>query len=206
MKRIAVLDYGSGNVRSVYEMISRMQYQVEISNSEKSLTKASHIILPGVGAFAESMKRLKAALPLRVLDNLVHNHKIPFLGICVGMQVLADQGDEFGVTEGLSWIEGKVMRFEGKNVAIPHMGWNQVYPSANSPLFHQFDQQWDVYFVHSYHFLPSDTSVIASTTFHGHEFVSAIQKNNIWGVQFHPEKSQLSGDLILTNFLDSGPC
>jgi len=197
--KVCILDYGSGNVASVYNLLNRLNYNVKISNLTKDIQSASHLILPGVGAFGESIEKIRANISIDLLHNEVKVQKKPFLGICVGMQVLADKGFEFGEKDGLGWIEGTVEKLNAK--VLPHVGWNNIEIKKQSPIFSNLKNFKDFYFVNSYAFKVSNKSNIISVTQYGNSFCSAVQKNNIFGVQFHPEKSQRAGELIINNFL-----
>ena len=202
-KSICILDYGSGNVRSVYNIIHQLTNQVHISNEPEDIIASSHIILPGVGAFGAAMEKIHKFVPLSVLENEVFAMKKPFLGICVGMQVLATIGREFGDYKGLNWIPGIVQKIDTGELPLPHIGWNNCVFRKESPLVQDFNGQPDFYFVHSYAYdlsTVNEHSLIATTNY-GADFCSILQKDNIFGVQFHPEKSQKAGRLLLANFL-----
>jgi imidazole glycerol-phosphate synthase subunit HisH len=198
--RVCILDYGSGNVRSVYNVVSYLKYDVSVSNSADVIRSSSHIILPGVGAFGHAMEKIKSLIPLDVLEDEVHNKKKPFLGICVGMQVLAEKGFEHGENAGLGWVKGIVDRVDAQGRPLPHMGWNDVEVKGNPPLFKNFGSVRDFYFVHSYALKPADPALVLTETEYGSRFCSSVQKDNVIGVQFHPEKSQKAGQLLLKNF------
>lgn len=198
---ICILDYGSGNVKSVYNMISSLTPYVEISNSPESIQKASHLILPGVGAFKAAMQKITKTIPLEVLSQEVFLRKKPFLGICVGMQVLADTGEEFEITKGLGWIPGKVVKIKVSDLPLPHVGWNNVDLVHTTPLLEGFTTNQDFYFVHSFVIQLLEPQTIVATTTYGEVFTSILQKENVYGVQFHPEKSQIAGKKLLCNFL-----
>lgn len=198
---IAIIDYGMGNVGSVANAIHSLGKEVIIPKTKNDFEAASHIILPGVGSFAEGMKNLENLGYVDILNNeVIKNHK-PFLGLCLGMQLLADFGDEGGPSKGLGWIEGSVKKLETKkDFKIPHIGWNDIFPRKDSLLFQNVIQPI-FYFVHSYHFLTKETSSIAAEFEYGKRFVAAIEKENIFGLQFHTEKSQSEGLKVLENFL-----
>lgn len=198
--KVCILDYGSGNVGSVFNMMRLINPEVYISNNPKNIQSATHLILPGVGAFGASMDKIKKTIPIDILKMEVIERRKPFLGICVGMQVLADTGFEFGESPGLGWIPGKVRRIKAENVPLPHVGWNEIHAEKSSPLFNKFQHDPDFYFVHSYCFDPENSENVIATTVYGEKFASAISMNNIFGVQFHPEKSQQSGRVLLENF------
>lgn len=201
--KIAVIDYGMGNLHSVSKALETVGADVVITNNHVDLQTADGIILPGVGSFAEGMRQLHARRLVEALRNEVIVEQKPFLGICLGMQLAATIGDEHGPTEGLGWIDGTVKRLDAqdKTVKVPHMGWNDIALSRPSDLFQGIRGILTFYFVHSYHFVPSDPSVISAICDHGQPFVAVIEKDNIHLVQFHPEKSQTLGLKILENFL-----
>ena len=197
--KICILDYGSGNVASVYNMVSRLS-SATISNNVSDLENANHIILPGVGSFGASIAKIREKIPLDTLFSVLERGK-PFLGICVGMQVLAEFGSEFGKYEGLSLIPGTVDELNSVSEKIPHIGWNNIQIQQNHPLINGITEKDDFYFVHSFALNPSDPKMNIATTNYGVNFTSVIARENIMGVQFHPEKSQTSGLKVLTNFL-----
>ncbi len=199
---LAVIDYGAGNLRSVLHALKHLQAQnLRLARYGSELEGASKIILPGVGAFGagmEQMRRRDLVVPL--LDALASG--VPYLGICVGMQMLFDVGEEMGEHKGLGVIPGRVLRFpEFPDRKVPHMGWNQLDLKNCSALFHKLDEGSHVYFVHSYYCAPQDRSAIIAAVDYGLEFAAAVQSGSIYGVQFHPEKSQVNGLRILKNFL-----
>lgn len=200
-KKVCVLNYGSGNVKSVHNMLLHMGVEAVISNDSIDIRNATHLILPGVSAFGTAMDKIRALIPMDVVSHEVHQAKKPFLGICVGMQVLATKGYEFGEHEGLGWIEGEVKKLQVNDLPLPHVGWNEVDTNDKSSLFNGFEQKPDFYFVHSYVFHPKNLDHKLGETDYGQRFVSVIQKDNIFGVQFHPEKSQKMGQKLMTNFL-----
>ena len=201
-KKICVLDYGSGNVKSVYNMFSLMGAHVTVSNRPEDIRYATHIVLPGVGAFGASMKKIKERVPLDLLEKEVFVEKKPFLGICVGMQVLAQEGFEFGWHEGLGWIPGIVRKLNTNGLPSTHIGWNNLLIKRKSGILKGHSTGQDFYFAHSFAFeAENDENVIAETGY-GEMFNSIVQCENIFGVQFHPEKSQRAGKLLLQNFLE----
>lgn len=202
---LALIDYGAGNLQSVANALKAAGCdQVAITSDPAAVRAADRIVLPGVGSFKtcaaglRAIPGLEAALGERVLAGAV-----PFLGICVGMQLLADRGVEHGVTTGLGWIGGEVRAIETADPAIkvPHMGWNDVHPAAQAPLI----SPGEAYFLHSYHFVPDDRGSIAAMTDHGGALVAAVARDTILGVQFHPEKSQAYGLALLARFLEWKP-
>lgn len=199
--RVCILDYGSGNVRSVLNLVATISPSVTISNEADDIRSASHLILPGVGAFGASMDRIRATLPLDLLSRVVRDGGTPFLGICVGMQVLAERGLEFGSHAGLGWLPGDVRRLDSGALPLPHVGWNSVVSLRPSALTAGFGREMDFYFVHSYIYeAPVSEDVVGSTEY-GEAFCAIVERDNIFGAQFHPEKSQKAGALLLRNFL-----
>ncbi|MBN2121360.1 MAG: imidazole glycerol phosphate synthase subunit HisH [Candidatus Omnitrophica bacterium] len=202
---IAVVDYGLGNLRSVSKALELTGAEVIVSSKPKDLLSASGVVFPGVGAFYRGMENLRERKLNSALFKIIKEGK-PFLGICLGLQLLFTFSWEHGDTKGLDIIEGRVKRFEG-NVKVPHMGWNQVKQTQDSSpktkdLFQGIPDNSYFYFVHSYFVVPKDKSLIAATTEYGGEFTSCVCKENIFGVQFHPEKSGPLGLQILKNFID----
>jgi len=207
---IAVIDYDTGNLKSVSKALEAVGAKVEVTNDPRAIGRAEAIVLPGVGAFYRGMENLKRLDLLPSIFEAVKEGK-PFLGICLGLQLLFTESEEHGTCQGLDIIKGKVERFQGE-MKIPHMGWNQVkcgMRNVNSKnlakqkcgIFGGIPNGSYFYFVHSYCVEPDDENVIAATTEYGQEFVSAIAKDNIFAVQFHPEKSGELGLKILKNFV-----
>lgn len=201
MSSVCVLDYGSGNVRSVYNLFSSICDSVTISNEPSAIRDASHVVLPGVGAFAAAMRRIRERLSVDVLESEVRGGGKPFLGVCVGMQVLADAGSEFGEHAGLGWISGRVDKLEVGELPLPHIGWNNIQPKRSHPLLKGLEEEADFYYVHSYTFRTNEPEAVLATTEFGEKFAAVIAHDNILGVQFHPEKSQKAGLRLATNFL-----
>ncbi len=201
---IAVVDYGLGNLRSVSKAVEKLGIEVEVTDSSERIEKADSIILPGVGAFHIGMQNLKRLNLLPVLHERI-SKGTPFLGICLGFQILFSQSEEHGICNGMDIIKGKVKRFTHE-LKIPHMGWNQVKQTTDrrpqtADLFNGVSDNSYFYFVHSYYAEPEDQNVIIAETEYGQEFASAVNKGNVWGVQFHPEKSGDIGLKVLRNFL-----
>jgi imidazole glycerol-phosphate synthase subunit HisH len=198
---VAVLDYGSGNVRSVAKALEAVGATVHITRDKALIKKASHLVLPGVGAFAACAAGVRDAGLLPILEENVQHGGKPLLGICVGMQLLATIGHENGTTRGLGWIAGEVVRLpDTPPLKIPHMGWNQLLDITPHPLLRGITQGDWAYFVHSYHFVPNDSAVITAQCSHGLPFTAMLAKGPVAGVQFHPEKSQTLGLTLLENF------
>ena len=201
MADVCILDYGSGNVKSVFNAVNRLTERVVVSNQIGQLRNASHLILPGVGSFKDSMDRITTTLPVDELSDLLAKGK-PFLGICVGMQVLASVGIEFVEAKGLGFIPGTVSKIDSDTLPLPHVGWNNLSCSQLNPITKDINEEDDFYFTHSYGFTAISHDFVLGTTEYGTVFPSIIGRENIYGVQFHPEKSQKSGAKILRNFLD----
>jgi glutamine amidotransferase len=198
-----IVDYGMGNLRSVQKAFEHIQEPAEICSSPTALAKATRIVLPGVGAFRDAIAALHHHDLVNVLKDAIAADR-PFLGICLGMQLLFTSSLEDGHHQGLDVIPGVVQRFQlPAEFKIPHMGWNQL-STAQSPPHTLFDNlppnPW-FYFVHSYHCVPGDNSWVAATTSYGNPFVSAVARSNVMAVQFHPEKSQSAGLQLLRNFV-----
>jgi glutamine amidotransferase len=202
---ITLIDYGLGNVQAFVNMYKRLGFDVRRATNAAELEGATKLILPGVGAFDYAMELLAASGMRPVLDDLVLKHHVPVLGICVGMQILADGSDE-GSLPGLGWIPGRVRAFKtdprSANLPLPHMGWNDVRPSAGSPLFKGLEDAARFYFLHSYYFECSDPAHTAARADYGFQFDCAVQHGNVFGVQFHPEKSHHWGAGLLKNFAE----
>jgi glutamine amidotransferase len=198
---ITIVDYGVGNFGSVLNMFRHIGIESEITSDISVLKRAKKLCLPGVGGFDTAMARLNKKTDLRkVLDDMVLNKKIPVLGVCLGMQLLMESSEE-GQKEGLGWIPGVVKRFPiNLGVRVPHMGWNTISFTRDSKLTVNIDQQSKYYFVHSYYVKVRNKKDSITKSYHGLEFDSAISKNNIYGVQFHPEKSHRYGMEVFKNF------
>jgi imidazole glycerol-phosphate synthase subunit HisH len=202
---IAIIDYGMGNLRSVQKGFERVGCEAVVTADPKVVLEADRIVLPGVGAFPDCMRNLEEGGFIEPLLRVIREGR-PFLGICLGLQLLFTESDEFGTHVGLNVIPGRVIRFPermvegGEALKVPHMGWNQLSIGRCPPEFAGIEEGANFYFVHSYYVVPEDQGVIATTTTYGLEFCSAIWKDNIVATQFHPEKSQEKGLQILKNF------
>jgi len=205
MKNIAVVDYGMCNLDSIARAIALCGGNPVVTDKYRDINQADAIIFPGVGAFPKAMENIKNKSLDKILYEQVIERNIPFLGICLGMQLLATKGWEISETEGLGWISGEVKRLEprGFDSRIPHVGWNEVHLVRESHLFRNIPSGKDFYFVHSYHFCVMEDDVIVARTIYGDGFVSVVQKGLIFGVQFHPEKSLRFGFQLIKNFLDA---
>lgn len=213
MKRIAVIDYGSGNLHSVRRALvaagetSGEPVEIVATSDPNEVSSASHIVLPGVGHFRDCMEHLSAHQDLlSAMRESVIENKRPFLGICVGMQLLADKGFEGEPVAGLGWIGGSVRRIEtDAELRVPHVGWNELTEIAEHPVFAGLGPSPHVYFTHSYVFGAEDSAAVSARFDYGHPMTAAVAKDNIVGVQFHPEKSQTVGLKLLQNFLNWAP-
>lgn len=198
--QICILDYGSGNVASVFNAFKKLDTAVCVSNSPADLESSSHIVLPGVGSFDSAMTKINETLPLDTIAKCISEGK-PFLGICVGLQVLASFGTEGVPIPGLGYFDASVRKLPTVGLPVPHIGWNNVTVKNETKLFDGIASETDFYFVHSYYVdLPMDSKFIASSSEYGINFPSAIVGGNLMGVQFHPEKSQAAGLKLLSNF------
>lgn len=202
---IAIIDYGMGNLRSVQKGFERVGCEAVVTADPKVVLEAEKIVLPGVGAFPDCMRNLEQGGFIEPLLRVIREGR-PFLGICLGLQLLFTESEEFGIHKGLNVIPGRVVRFpegmeaEGEALKVPHMGWNQLSVRRRPRAFEGIEEGANFYFVHSYYVAPEDESVVATTTNYGIEFCSSIWKDNIVATQFHPEKSQEKGLRILKNF------
>ncbi len=199
---VAIINYELGNLRSVQNAIEFIGKEAFIAQSPMDLQNASHIILPGVGAFGEGIDILNKQGWSDAIKEHALNKAKPFLGICLGMQLLAKAGTENGDHSGLGLIDGIVNKLEtnDKSIHVPHIGWNHVTAKSGSKMYRE-SKGADYYFVHSYVLKPTNEDIISGTCHHGQDFVASIESENIWGAQFHPEKSQKAGLQLLTNFL-----
>lgn len=202
---IAIIDYGMGNLRSVQKGFEKVGFEAVVTADPSVVLEAERVVLPGVGAFGDCMRNLEQGGFVEPILKVIQDGR-PFLGICVGMQMLLTDSTEFGLTRGLDVIPGHVLRFpenmvaNGERLKVPHMGWNQLSIKTAAPIFKGIDDGVNVYFVHSYYEMPDDRSAVAATSEYGLTFCAAIWKDNIVATQFHPEKSQEIGLRILKNF------
>ena len=197
---IAIVDYGMGNLRSVEKGFLKVGVDARIVSNPKAVDDARAVVLPGVGAFRDCMRNLKEKSLIESVLRSIQKGK-PYLGICLGLQVLFTESEEFGIYKGLDILKGKVMRFR-LTLKVPHMGWNKVRILRRPPLFEDIQDQAFFYFVHSFYVVPDDNDIVATTTEYGISFASMVWKENIFATQFHPEKSQETGLKILRNFGD----
>lgn len=200
---IAIIDYGMGNIHSVQKAAESMGAEAAVTNKPEDISSSDKAILPGVGAFDDAMEELKKQGLVEALSAYVKSGK-PLLGICLGMQLFLESSEEAKIAAGLGFLKGAVRKFEAKKgIKVPHMGWNQLkIKNPACPLLKGADEGSYVYFCHSYYSDPQDKGVVASSTDYGIDFASIIWKDNIFGVQFHPEKSQDTGLKILRNFVN----
>lgn len=199
---ICVIDYGMGNLRSVSKALEKMGAEVVIGSQPSDLSRADKLVLPGVGAFGNACKELQRRELFEPVRDFILKKK-PFLGICLGLQLLFEESEESPGQRGLGIFRGKVRRFQSSSVKIPHMGWNQMtFRKKDTPLFKNIADGSFFYFVHSYYTVPEDTTIVAGECDHGQEgFAAFVGEGKTWASQFHPEKSQETGLQILKNFL-----
>lgn len=203
MKTVAVIRYGMGNVDSVARAVEDCGARAVLTDQRSEIESASAIILPGVGAFADGIRQIRARGLDALLQEQVIDKRIPFLGICLGMQVMARYGMEGGRVGGLGWIDAEAVKLQSvdRSERVPHVGWNEVHPTRPCALFDGIPPEKDFYFVHSFHLVCADPAVVAARTPYCGGFAAAIHRDNLFGVQFHPEKSQKAGMQLLKNFL-----
>ncbi len=200
MPTIAIIDYGMGNLRSVQKGLERVGFAAEVTRDPDRITAAVGVVLPGVGAFGACMDNLRGYGLVETVRHVIRRGT-PFLGICLGMQLLFDESEEFGPVPGLGIFPGRVVRFpESATLKVPHMGWNQIRKYQDVPHLQGIENGAFVYFVHSYYVVPADPSLTATSTEYGFEFASAVARDNVFATQYHPEKSQRVGLKILANF------
>jgi glutamine amidotransferase len=198
---IAVVDYGAGNLRSVSKALERSGLRAKVTSDPETLSRAAGVVLPGVGAFADAAGQLRARGLWEAVQDAVRNGR-PYLGLCLGLQLLFDECDEHGVNAGLGRLAGRVERFpekadDGLPLRVPHIGWNRVHFQGDHPMLAGLPREDLYYFVHSYRAVPSDSQVVAGTTSYGGEFAAAVADEGVFAVQFHPEKSQWAGKRLL---------
>jgi len=200
---ITIIDYGLGNIRAFINVYDRLNIETKVAKTAEDIAGSTKIILPGVGSFDYAMSLLNRSGMRDELEKQVFDNKIPIMGICVGMQILARSSDE-GQLPGLGWIDGNVRLFDSTTIPyktrLPHMGWNSINPRNSIGLLNGFNNESKFYFLHSYYFECENKDHIIATTDYGMKYASAVKKDNIWGVQFHPEKSHGNGVRLLQNF------
>lgn len=197
---VGIVNYGLGNLASVKKTLDFLKIDSIITDDHTTLREASHLILPGVGSFQQGMANLREKGLDEVLTEEVIVKKKPFLGICLGMQLIFSDGEEPVPNKGLGWIEGSVMRFKENGLRIPHMGWNSL--NIKDGTYFDAESTGDVYFIHTYHAVPKNNEIIAATVNYGAEVVASVKKDNIFATQFHPEKSQEAGLTILRSYFE----
>jgi len=200
--KISIIKYGMGNVASVQKALSKLGYPSIITNNHNEIKDSNFIILPGVGSFSVAMDNLNELGLVQLLRHEVIARKKPFLGICLGMQLMASFGNEPSKVKGLDLIDGEVVKINlEQSLRIPHLGWNNVQVSTSKKFYQEFNEL-DYYFIHSYHFVAKHPDDVVLTTNYGETIVAAIQRDNIYGTQFHPEKSQEAGMKLLKKIID----
>lgn len=203
---VVIVDFGMGNLNSVAKTFKLFNYFPKITSKKEDIISAKKIILPGIGHYATGMSNLKKSGLLEVLYTCVMENKIPVLGICLGMQIMTEWGEE-GQSSGLGWVKGKTIRFsfaqKNRNLKIPHIGWNTIHQEKKNNLLKKIGNESFFYFAHSYYLQCEEKNDILATSQYGFDFTSVIQKNNIYGVQFHPEKSHKAGLQLLKNFIEN---
>jgi imidazole glycerol-phosphate synthase subunit HisH len=200
MTEILIIDYGMGNLRSVEKAVEAVGGSSIISRDPEAVRKAQRLILPGVGAFGDAMRNLRLhGLDRAICDSV--RGGTPLLGLCLGLQLLFTQGEEFGLHDGLNLIPGRVLKFEELDLRVPHVGWNQIEGTSPNPLLTGIPEGSYFYFVHSYYVEPENPEDIVRWTTYGRRFCSIAGRGRVWGAQFHPEKSQDAGKRLLRNFL-----
>jgi glutamine amidotransferase len=197
---IAIVDYGMGNLRSVEKGFLKVGVDAKVVTDSKAVDNADAVVLPGVGSFRDCMKNLEEMSLTEPILRSIQKGK-PYLGICLGLQVLFTESEEFGIHKGFDILKGKVVRFQ-INLKVPHMGWNNAKIQRRPPIFDGIQDEAFFYFVHSYYVVPDDNNIVATTTDYGITFASMVWKENIFATQFHPEKSQEIGLRVLKNFGD----
>lgn len=200
---ITIIDYGSGNVEAIANIYKRLNIEHEITSSPETIERAEKLILPGVGTFDQTIGKLNSSGLREILDRKVLQENTPTLGICVGMQIMADSSEE-GQEKGLGWISGKVRKFDISKLEtkpyLPHMGWNSIDPKVDHKILEGIEKDKGFYFIHTYYFEASSVENILTETNYGGVFTSSVFNNNVFGMQFHPEKSHSNGIRLLKNF------
>ena len=200
---VVIIDYGVGNLASVSAAVDKVGYDCVVTSDPDAIKAADKLILPGVGAFGDGMKSLIDRGLVDVLNTTVLDARVPVLGICLGFELITNGSNEFGEHEGLGWIDADVVRMtpDDETLRLPHVGWNELYQTKPSPLFDDIEDETLFYYVHSYQLVPRTRDIVIGECDYGGRFVSAVQQDNIFAVQFHPEKSQLGGLALIKNFL-----
>ena len=203
-KPVVIVDYGMGNIHSVRKQFTRIGADVVVSSDANEILSAGRLVLPGVGHFTKAMENLDERGLIGSLNDAVLGQGTPILGICLGMQIMANYGEE-GESKGLGWFDAEIRHFQVEDklrFKVPHMGWNQAFQRKDSALFSGIPEQSEFYFVHSYHWIANEPGDVLTETSYTYEFVSAVEKGNIFGVQYHPEKSHGVGAHLLKNFME----
>ena len=200
---ISILDYGSGNLRSVLNVLEYLGYKVHITKNLDLIDSSTHLILPGVGSYKNCVEKIKKNLSFKLIKNQIIDKQKPLLGICVGMQVLSSSGYENGEHNGLNIIKGKVVKLENTLLPVPQVGWNEIEIKKQDPILDGIPNKSEFYFLHSYQFKSKSEKNILSSTNYENNFTSIINEKKIYGVQFHPEKSQTYGLRLLKNFVEN---
>jgi glutamine amidotransferase len=199
--RVALVDYGAGNLRSVAKALERSGLVVDVTDDPAAVGRADGVVLPGVGAFADAVTALRASGLEKAVKEAVEDGR-PYLGLCFGLQLLFEEGEEHGITKGFGLFGGRVERFpatdtDGSRLCVPHIGWNEVRFEGTHPMLEHLPEREHFYFVHSYRPVPSDPSIVVGRTDYGGEFAAAVATKSVFAVQFHPEKSQMAGKRLL---------
>jgi glutamine amidotransferase len=202
---VAIVDYGLGNLRSVQGAVERLGKEAVVTSDPNELDRAERLILPGVGAFGDGMRNLHERGLVKPLTRLVVNDRRPILGICLGAQLMARDSEEFGTHQGLGWIDASVRKIlpDDDTLHVPHVGWNQLVPVGESRLFDKLPEEPLFYFVHSFHIACDAPGVVRGEVEYGGRMTAVFERDNVYGTQFHPEKSQRAGLTLLGNFLDA---
>jgi imidazole glycerol-phosphate synthase subunit HisH len=200
-----IVDFGMGNLRSVLNALRRITEDVAVVDDPTAVSDATHLVLPGVGAFGDGMAHLRERSWIPALERRLEEGAC-LLGLCLGMQLLLEEGTEHGIHPGLGWIEGRVVRLDtSPSARVPHVGWNDVVPTGRGVLLDGLSKTPTFYFVHSYHVVPSDADVVTGRTTDPHDFVATVERGRVFGAQFHPEKSHRDGLGLLANFVRAEP-
>jgi imidazole glycerol-phosphate synthase subunit HisH len=203
--RVGIVDYGLGNLRSVLGAVERLGHEPVVTSDPAELERTEKLILPGVGAFGDGMRNLRERKLVEPLGRMVLEQRRSVLGLCLGAQLLARESEEFGRHEGLGWIDAVVRRIApSDSLRVPHVGWNELHVRRPSVLLYDLPDDALFYYVHSFHLVPADEAIVVGTVPYGGDLVAVVESGNVYGTQFHPEKSQLAGLTLLGNFLERG--
>lgn len=204
--RVGIVGYRMGNITSLCNAFAAIGVDVFVAPTPAALHEATHLVLPGVGAFAKGMEQLETLGFADTLRQLALDEKRPLLGVCLGMQLLASVGEEHQVCDGLGFVPGRVTRLDAPDLRVPHIGWNETVSVRDDSLLGPCGTSDCFYYVHSFHFAPDEDACVAMRCEYGQRFAAAVQQNNLWGVQFHPEKSHAGGLAVLRRFVEAGSC